>query len=265
MIVEGRLLAKEVLARAKTRAQILPHAPRVLAVVGSETPATRSYLEIKAARAKDAGCIFETKELGTPFTDADAVVIQLPLPAGTHQKELLDSILLEQDADVLSNAAREKFERGDADALLPPVVAAVAKIFERYGVHPKGKRTVVIGSGFLVGQPSVTWLRQKLASVSVVKDSTSLKRHLQDADIIISGVGSAHLIKPDMLKEGVVLIDAGTSESNGEVAGDADPSCAARCSLFTPVPGGVGPLTVACLFENVVTLAERTNSSILAP
>ena len=81
---------------------------------------------------------------------------------------------------------------------------------------------------------------------------------LAQADIIVAGAGVPHFIKPEMLKEGVVLIDAGTSESGGTIVGDADPSCANKCSLFTPVPGGVGPLAVAKLFENAVTLAERT-------
>ena len=88
---------------------------------------------------------------------------------------------------------------------------------------------------------------------------------LRAADIIISGAGSPHLIKPEMLQEGAVLIDAGASELGGAVVGDADPACVAKCSLFTPVPGGVGPLAVAMLFENVVALAERANSSILSP
>jgi methylenetetrahydrofolate dehydrogenase (NADP+)/methenyltetrahydrofolate cyclohydrolase len=95
----------------------------------------------------------------------------------------------------------------------------------------------------------------------VTSKSDDLSALLGAADIIVSGAGSPHLITPDLLKEGVVLIDAGTSESGGVIAGDADPSCASKCSLFTPVPGGVGPLAVACLFENAVTLVERTTNS----
>jgi methylenetetrahydrofolate dehydrogenase (NADP+)/methenyltetrahydrofolate cyclohydrolase len=95
----------------------------------------------------------------------------------------------------------------------------------------------------------------------VTLESGDLSASLRGADLIVSGAGSPHLVKPDMLKEGVVLIDAGTSESGGAIVGDADPACADKCSLFTPVPGGVGPLAVACLFDNVVTLAERTTKS----
>ncbi|MBU6321007.1 bifunctional 5,10-methylenetetrahydrofolate dehydrogenase/5,10-methenyltetrahydrofolate cyclohydrolase [Patescibacteria group bacterium] len=255
MIVDGRKIANAVLARVKARAAKLPHRPKVVALAGNGTPATRSYLRVKKKTAALAGCVFEEIESPDSFASADAVIIQLPIAPA--DKYLLDAIPVNRDADVLSRAAREKFERGDADALLPPVVAAIAEIFETYHIEPEGKRAVVIGEGFLVGAPTATWLGQKHAHVSVIHDSANLKQHLAGADIIISGAGAPHIIKPDLLKQGVVLIDAGTSESSGVIVGDADPACAERCSLFTPVPGGVGPLAVAKLFENVVTLAEK--------
>ncbi len=257
MIIDGRALAKEVLARTKVRAEALGRQPLVVAyVAGEPTPATRSYLNIKKKSAEASGCIFEERTNSTFFKDADAAIIQLPTPP--EAMVLLDSIEVGKDADVLSKSAREKFGRGDTDALLPPVVGAIAEIFERYAVAVAGKRVVVVGAGFLVGAPSTLWLKQKGALVEVATSKTEdLAGTLRSADIIISGVGSPHLIKPDMLKEGVVLIDAGTSESGGVLAGDADPACESLCSLFTPVPGGIGPLAVAKLFENAVTLTER--------
>lgn len=258
MIVDGRTLARDVLARAKARAAKLVRPPLVVALTASDTPATRSYLAMKAKRAEDAGCMFETRALGVTFADADAVIVQLPVPVGTNQKEVCDAIPLGKDTDVLSGNARAKFERGDADALLPPVVGAVREIFLQNKVNPKGKSAVVIGDGWLVGNPCAVWLRQQGADVSVLTSkSGDLSAALRAADIIISGAGSPHLIKPDMLKKGVILIDAGTSESDGTIAGDADPACADKCSLFTTVPGGIGPLAVAMLFANAVTLAER--------
>lgn len=273
MIIDGRALAREVLARAKARAKPLPHPPRVLALVADETPATRSYLAIKAKRAADAGCVLEIRrldadrgirnfvlsaEVADSAKDANAIIVQLPLPKGADTKAACDAIPIEKDADVLSSAAREKFERGDAGALLPPVVGAVGDILEYGNVEIRGKKAVVIGTGFLVGAPVATWLRRQGADVRIItRSSADFSAALRAADILVSGAGSPHLIKPDMLKEGVILIDAGTSESGGAIVGDADPACAAKCSLFTPVPGGVGPLAVAKLFENAVTLAER--------
>ncbi|MDO8593477.1 MAG: bifunctional 5,10-methylenetetrahydrofolate dehydrogenase/5,10-methenyltetrahydrofolate cyclohydrolase [bacterium] len=264
MIIDGRALAKEILARAKARAEKLARPPLAVALTASDTPATRSYLAMKAKRATDAGCVFETRALGVNFEDADAVIVQLPVPAGANQKGICDAIPVEKDADVLSSASRAKFEQGDGDALLPPVVGAVREIFIRNGVDSKGKKAVVIGAGWLVGNPCAKWLAQQGVEVSVLTSkSDNLSAALGKADIIISGAGSPHFIKPDMLKQDVVLIDAGTSESDGTIAGDADPTCADKCSIFTPVPGGVGPLAVACLFENVVTLAEQKNSAII--
>ena len=267
MIVDGRALAAEILARTKARAARLPHPPKVVAMVANETLATQSYLKIKTARAADAGCVFEMRPLGADYADADAVIVQLPLPIDVDAKTVLDAIPLEKDADMLSSAARPAFEAAKGDIgcpLLPPVVGAVQAILESLYGKPldwaRGKRAVVVGEGFLVGAPVAVWFRQQSAEVTVVNDTTdNLAPILRSADIIVSGAGSPGLITPDMLKNGVVLIDAGTSESGGKLVGDADPACAPKCALFTPVPGGVGPIAVAKLFENVVTLAERKN------
>jgi methylenetetrahydrofolate dehydrogenase (NADP+) / methenyltetrahydrofolate cyclohydrolase len=258
MIIDGRMLAGEILAHTKARAERLPRRPSVVAyVINDPTPATRSYLKIKARSAEAAGCDFSESSDPSFFDTADAAIVQLPTNA--EGATLLEHIPLEKDADVLSKTARDAFARGDAGALLPPVVAAVQEIFKIHTIDPKGKHTVVVGDGWLVGNPCAIWLIQKGALVTTLtKESSDTAEVLRTADIIISGVGVPRLITPDLLKEGVVLIDAGTSESNGEVAGDADPACAPKCSLFTPVPGGVGPVAVACLFQNAVMLAERT-------
>lgn len=270
MTIDGKAIAAEILARAKARASKAPHgAPIVAALVANDTPATRSYLAIKGRRAMDAGCVLDvrtfppevdTAELSTAAktNDADALLVQLPLPESIDTQAVCDAIPLEKDADVLSSAARAAFARGDADALLPPVVGAIREIFAHYSVEPRGKRAVVVGRGRLVGEPAALWLLQQGAHVTTFDRDSKLGQELLEADIVISGTGVPHLIKPYMLKEGAVLIDAGTSEQGGVLAGDADPECALKCSVFTPVPGGVGPVAVACLFDNAMTLVERT-------
>lgn len=271
MIVDGRMLAKEVLSRVAARAKELSHIPRVLGIVANATPATQSYLRIKEKRAEDAGCVFEVQRFSEDTnadalraaiaaTNADAIIVQLPLPSGISAKEVCDAIPVVKDADVLSAAARAKFACGDTGALLPPVVAAMREIFIQHTVAVKGKRAVVIGSGWLVGSPCALWLTQQGARVSVItSESGDMREALRGADIVVSGAGVPGLIRPEYLSPGVVLIDAATSESNGVIAGDADPLCAEKCAIFTPVPGGVGPLAVACLFENAVLLASRAN------
>jgi methylenetetrahydrofolate dehydrogenase (NADP+)/methenyltetrahydrofolate cyclohydrolase len=271
MIVDGQALALEVLARAKVRGAVLGKTPEVIAIVANETSATKSYLSIKEKRSADAGCVLRVKRFDADVSferleqavsaasiEADAVVVQLPLPEGVDARAVCDGIPFDKDPDVLSSAARMKFEANEPSALIPPVASALAKILASGGIDPRGKKAVVIGMGWLVGRPCATWLSHAGADVSHVTDEFGNIAILGEADIIVSGAGSPHFIKPEMLKKGLVLIDAGTSESNGKVVGDADPACAEVCSLFTPVPGGVGPLAVACLFENAVILAEKT-------
>lgn len=271
MIIDGRNIAADVLARTKARAQKLGCTPRILAIVANETSATKSYLAIKKKRAADAGCVLEelhfdthtatTEDLRTAVlsADADAIIVQLPLAERMDSRIIRDAIPPEKDADVLSTVARMKFETDEYDALIPPVAGALAEILSVNNIDPAGKKAVVIGKGALVGSPCAKWLSHKKADVTHLSFRAGNFALLKDADIIVSGAGSPHFIKPEMITEGVVLIDAGTSESGGALMGDADPSCADKCSIFTPVPGGVGPLAVAKLFENAITLAEREN------
>lgn len=268
MIIDGRKMAADVLARTKAHAAKLAHPPRVLVISANETPATKSYLAIKQKKAADAGCVLDLLSFGPDTTtedlrtavltsDADAVIVQLPLGERMDAHIVCDAIPLEKDADVLSTVARMKFEADEYDVLIPPVAGALAEILSSHNVDLAGKKAVVIGKGSLVGKPCATWLSHHKADVTHLSFRSGDFSALKDADITVSGAGSPHFIKPEMIKQGAVLIDAGTSESGGAIAGDADPACADKCSIFTPVPGGVGPIAVAKLFENVVTLAER--------
>ncbi|MFA5736576.1 MAG: bifunctional 5,10-methylenetetrahydrofolate dehydrogenase/5,10-methenyltetrahydrofolate cyclohydrolase [Candidatus Paceibacterota bacterium] len=175
----------------------------------------------------------------------NGIVVQLPLPKHLATEKLLALIPSEKDVDALTSEAR----------VLPPVVAAIKEILTRNQVSIEGKRAVVVGRGRLVGKPAALWLTQNGAIVEIVdlatKNSTTI---IAQADLIVSGAGKPGLLKVGMLKEGVVLIDAATSEAEGRLLGDAEPACALRCSIFTPVPGGVGPLTIACLFKNLAEL-----------
>ncbi len=272
MIVDGRQLAREVLERARERAVRLAAPPVVQAFVANETAATRSYLSIKKRRASEAGCALVVEHFPETVTTeelcvavraayADAVLVQLPLPATLDTQRICNAISLGKDADVLSAPARDLFSKGEVGALLPPVVSAVEKILAHALVTVQGAAVVVVGEGFLVGKPVAEWFRQKGARVQVAtRETNNLSEMLRSAEIVVSGAGVPNLITSDFLKDGVVLIDAGTAESSGKVVGDASPDCAEKAAVFTPVPGGMGPLAVACLFENAVLLAERTEA-----
>ncbi len=180
----------------------------------------------------------------------DGVVVQLPLPAYIHVATILAAIPTEKDIDVLSPNAIAKY-KNSALKILPPVAAAVQCILEQHAVSVVEKDVVILGNGRLVGAPVALLFRHNHAHVTVFdKPVQELAHVLRDADIVVSGVGKPGLVQPHMLKKGVVLIDAGTSESQGMLVGDVDPACAEHAALMTPVPGGVGPLTVVMLLKN---------------
>ncbi|KND49946.1 MAG: methylenetetrahydrofolate dehydrogenase (NADP+) / methenyltetrahydrofolate cyclohydrolase [Parcubacteria bacterium C7867-008] len=270
MIIDGRSIASDILAEAREIASHLPHVPVVRAVVVCPSAATESYLKVKSARAEDAGMQMQVVQIANDASTedviqavkepgADAVIVQLPLPDGLDQDAILASIPETQDADVLSANAYISFEQGIDGALIPPVAGAVAEICARTDVSVSGKKALVIGNGRLVGKPVWQWLVHQGADALIVTRATqaTLPMLMPNMDIIVSGAGSPGLVQPEHLKEGVILIDAGTSESNGAIVGDADPACAKVASVFTPVPGGVGPIAVACLFRNAAVLATR--------
>ena len=210
----------------------------------------------------------------------DGVVIQLPLPASLDTEKILNSLPEKLDIDMLGEKAREKYaetggqmenevksltdaisaENGhgrqatSASGRIPPVARAVKKIFDFYEVSLSDKKIVIVGNGRLVGEPLSEMFKLEKIPFEIINKNTDEKERfakIASADVIISGVGFPHLIKPEMVKSGVILIDAGTSEQDGKLVGDIDPQCATKASLLSPVPGGVGPVTVMSLFENL--------------
>lgn len=269
MIVDGRAIAADILNETKARVETLGRTPVVRAITADPSPATLSYLKIKAAKAASAGMQLEVVTLdgGATYAEfesalqapgADAVIVQLPLPNGVDSETLVNSIPERLDADVLSARAYHAFEVQKEGALPPPVVAALSEVLHRARVSVPGARAVVVGQGKLVGKPSALWLSQQGAIVTTLTRESVDVSEIEQADILVLGAGSPSIVGPGDIKDGVVLIDAGTSESGGQVVGDADPACADRAGVFTPVPGGMGPIAVACLFRNVATLLERS-------
>jgi len=184
-------------------------------------------------------------------------VVQLPLPQHINTQEVLDIIPASCDPDVLSSDAYQIFLQNMN--VLPPVTAAIDEIFHAYNIALADRRVVVIGQGNLVGRPTADYCEHQGAEVSRVDIDTSedeKRELLGQADIVISGVGSPDLVTGEMIKQGVVLIDAGTSNDQGVVRGDIAQSAIEKSSVYSTTPGGVGPLTVVMLFKNLLTLVN---------
>ena len=206
------------------------------------------------AEKSDVGKIMQV--VGRLTSQTEAVIVQLPLPPGVNTNEVLATVPNEKDVDALNPNTPEEQRLVHA-----PVALAVVEILKRSGIEIAGKRTVVIGAGRLVGAPSAWLLRNLGADVSVITLEEGSMEDLKEADIIVSGAGNPGLIKPEHVKEGVALIDAGTSELNKKILGDADPACAEIASVFTPVPGGVGPVAVAMIFRNLLELVRNAEKA----
>jgi len=248
-----------------------PHHLVVISV--GDDPVVQKFINIKKSFAEDVGVAFSEKKFPADATftllektiqelnddsSVTGLIVQLPLPSHLDTTKVLDLIVPSKDVDVLSSSANQLFIKG-VSAILPPVVGAIAEICKRYHVEILGQNVAILGSGRLVGAPAEVWFRACGGKVAVFDKTTeehSMHTFLRDADIVVSGMGQAGYLKPEMLKEGVVLIDAGTSESAGVIMGDADPRCEDVARLFTPVPGGVGPLTVAMIFRNLATFGR---------
>lgn len=259
MIVDGKKIADEILSgigdslRGKTLGMVV-NAGDLPA--GRQASATESFVKIKERVAERLGVhVLRSEGYQISFKDfvnaCDGVLVQLP---HSNAEELIAQIPPAKDVDAL----------GPDPLVEAPVAGAVKEVLLREatlrangGSLTSAAKAAVVGEGRLVGKPVARMLHDMGYEVSVVSLKQGSLSQLKDADIVVSGAGSPGLIRPEMLKEGVVLIDVGTSESRGKVVGDADPACAEVASVFTPVPGGVGPIAVAMLFKNLFTLVKH--------
>lgn len=274
MIADGKLVAASLKEKIK---QKLSGSKTVCFVIFGNDPGSRQFISMKCRFAEGLGIktVVEEHPENVEFEDVEkivqtvvaqnysGIVIQLPLPRNLNPKDILDLVPPELDIDVLSEKTKELYRSGSIEKV-PPVARAVESVLDFYGVSLQDKSVLIVGSGMLVGEPvSNMFSLKNIPFVQIDKDTEQGERmeKIKSADIIISGAGDSYFIKPDMIKDGVVLIDAGTSESEGKIVGDVDPSCHDKASLVTPVPGGVGPVTLASLFLNLFDLDTANHFS----
>ena len=273
MIIDGKKLAEEIKVSLKKEVVAIDKQLRLAAIWVGDDVVTEKFLERKKTFGQDIGVDVRIYKLPKDISTTElrkkvseivhieqntAIVVQLPLPGHINAQYILDGIIPAKDADMLSSKSVGLFTVGRS-TILPPVVGAVKYILEKNDIDVRGKWVVVVGAGRLVGKPVSTWFLNNGATVIVCDEHTSdIGSFTRKADIIVTGVGKPNLITADMVRDGVIVIDAGTSESVGRLVGDVDEAVAQKASLSTPVPGGVGPLTVAMLFANVVTLAKKS-------
>lgn len=278
-IIDGKKIRDEILEKIKKDVAVLSFKPVFCDVLVGENPASMKYVEMKGRMAEAVGISFHKANFPLSITTEELVeeikklnkvpnmcgiIIQLPLPSQIDRQIVLDSIDPKLDVDCLGNIKSENFYsgQGDKNELGSPTAFACMELLDslNFDLNPPtgGKNIVVLGQGILVGLPVGALLRFRGINPVVVASATENKKEIiKKADIIISGMGQGKYIKGDMIKEGAVLIDAGTSESEGGLVGDVDfESVKNIAGYVSPVPGGVGPVTVAMLLNNVLKVAK---------
>lgn len=261
MVIDGKKLQNEIALELSREFSMLPKKLSVGVIKAGENKVIDNFVAIKKRFAEKIGVeVFVysfheditqdelEKETKTICDNHDGVIVQLPLPKNLDSNKIINIVPENKDIDGLGRGKKE---------VLSPVIGAINEIIERHHIDLSGK-IAILGSGRLVGRPAFYWLEQKGYNPIIFDENNPIKNDsLKNFDVIISGVGQPSLIKKDMIKDGVVIIDAGTSDEGGTISGDADPSCREKASYFTPVPGGIGPITVACLFKNLLSLYKK--------
>ncbi len=256
MILDGRKIAGDIKQRHTAEVKKLPHLPKLAIVYDANDPAQLAYLKAKQAYGRDIGAevelhaVLPTSLVATIQTlNADpsitGIIVQLPLPAGVDADQILDLISPTKDVDGLS--ANSPFD--------PATPRGIMDLLAGYNLKVKGQAVVVVGQGRLVGLPLVKILKTAGAKVLTADEhTTDLQGATLKADILITATGQPGLIKPGMVKPGTVIIDAGSPKP------EVDPTLLADPNLkITPVPGGVGPMTVAALFDNLLAAYNSSN------
>jgi len=273
MILSGRTISDKILKNLKKEVSLLPFQPIFCDVLVGINPISKQYVQMKEKRAESIGIQVYNAEFPDSITtellineinsiaikkNMCGLIIQLPLPEHIDSQKVLDAVPPEIDVDVVGSINSELFYQ-DTPRYIFPTAGAVMELLEYTQVSLLGKNIVVAGHGFLVGKPVTHLLKQKGFSVTTVTRSTENSKDIfRSADIIISATGQKNLITGDVVKEGVIIIDAGTSELGGAMVGDVDrESVEKKATWLSPVPGGVGPVTVAKLLENVVESSKN--------
>ena len=268
MTIDGRAIADDMYAELSERRGTFERPITLGILVVGVDPVIESFVGIKTRAAERLAVTVQRVDLQAGATteavieavramneSTDALIVQLPMPKQIDTNAVLSAIEPMKDVDAIN--PMHSAENSPIDA---PVALAVVEILERGNISIAGKKAVVIGAGRLVGAPTAELLKKLGANVSMFTLEEGSIDDLKDADIVVCGAGKPGMVKPEHIKEGVALVDAGASEQGGVIRGDADPACADKAALFTPVPRGVGPVAVAMIFRNLFDLVEKATS-----
>ena len=277
MIIDGKAISAATRGDIKIQVDELKKqgiTPGLAVIIVGDDPASRVYVNNKKKACAELGMLSEEYALPADTTeeelldlintlngreDIDGILCQLPLPRHLDEKRVLNAISSEKDVDAFHPVNVGKIMIGDY-SFLPCTPAGVMELIRRSNIDVAGKNCVVIGRSNIVGKPMAMLMLHANATVTICHSRTqNLKEICRSADIIVAAVGKAYFVTADMVKEGAVVIDVGMNRnSEGKLCGDVDYDEVSKvASAITPVPGGVGPMTITMLMQNTLTAAKQ--------
>ena len=278
-ILDGKAVSAHVREQVKAEVEALQKqgiSVGLAVIIVGDDPASRTYVNNKKKACAAAGIRSEEYALPAETTqeallalvetlnkkpDVNGILCQLPLPAHLDEKAVIAAIAPEKDVDAFHAVNVGHIMIGDY-AFLPCTPAGIMEMLRYYDIGIAGKNCVVIGRSNIVGKPMAMLLLQQNGTVTICHSKTQdLAAHTRNADILVAAVGIPHFVTADMVKDGAVVIDVGMDrDENGKLCGDVDfGGVEPKASYITPVPGGVGPMTIATLLKNTVTAAKQQN------
>ena len=259
-VLDGRSLSDKLCYELKDKIKRLERKPYLIVLLVGNNPASVLYTNMKKVKCHKMGCRCEIVNLPESITEEDligiveyynrklnvnGVMVQLPLPKHINSRRVLDTIKIEKDVDCLSTASLGKVFVGD-EKIVPCTPKGILTLLDHYDIDVEGKDVCVVGASDIVGKPLAVLLSNRRATVTICRSKSDVNKHVMQSDVIISAVGKAGLIKK--VPKDSIVIDVGSPK--GDVVKGV------KCKAFTPVPGGVGPMTIVSLIQNLIILNE---------
>ena len=273
VIMDGKALAERIKGEITNKVLKMDKKPALGTILVGSDPGSIAYVDGKHRDCAQVGIKSIKVNLPESATTAEVIkavndlnqnpectgfIVQLPLPKLVNTEEVLLAINPDKDADGLNPINLGKFFLGK-NTIIPCTPKAILALLTEYKIKLSGTKVLIIGRGTTVGRPLLILLSQKPnnATVTLAHSATSnLPELMKQADIVVAAIGSAHFIKPGMVKDGATVIDVGITRTDQGLVGDVDPAVAKSVSAFAPMPGGVGPMTRAMLLNNIIELAK---------
>ena len=283
MILDGKKTSSQIKEEIKEELKGIKEkvgkVPGLAIVLVGENPASKIYVNSKIKGCAELGFESFAHYLPENVTEeellnvirelnedekVDGILVQLPLPKHIDEKKVVDTIAFSKDVDGFKPENMGLLFLGDKNSIKPCTPSGIVELFKRYELEVEGKDVVIIGRSNIVGKPMAGFFINEGATVTICNSKTkNLAEKLKEADIIVAAMGVAKFVKADMVKDGAIIIDVGINRTEEGLFGDVDfENVAPKCKWITPVPGGVGPMTVAMLFKNTLSAFKRNKKLV---